>query len=303
MRGITRLLGGRTPPARVFGLLMTRDAVDVVEACLRHHLGLGVERMLVVDNGSTDGTFELLQRLSGELPLDLGADDGPFQQGHAFTRLAHEAARRGADWVLPLDADEFWVTSGDPLPALLARRRAGALKVQVVNFIQRREQRDPDPRALLNMTMRVPVPLPQNDSTRALLNADRLSFFEIQYPPKHIVRAVESVVIGAGNHRVSDVPGAVKEDRALQCLHAPLRSKRDLELRAEQGKRVEARGYAPDESWHVRRWARMEREEILVQDWPAHSYADGRLDVYGRPAELVADVRLRDIVAPLVPGP
>ena len=88
-RGVTRLLGRRTPPARVFGLLMTRDAVDVVEACLRHHLGLGVERVLVVDNGSTDGTFELLQSLSGELPLDLRSDDGPFQQGHVFTRLAH----------------------------------------------------------------------------------------------------------------------------------------------------------------------------------------------------------------------
>ena len=303
MRGITRLLGRRTPPARVFGLLMTRDAVDVVEACLRHHLGLGVERMLVVDNGSTDGTFELLQRLSGELPVDLEADDGPFQQGHAFTRLAHETARRGADWVLPLDADEFWVTSGKPLPALLTRRRAGALKVQVVNFIQRREQLYPDPGALLSMTMRVPVPLPQNDRTRALLNADRLSFLEMQYPSKHIVRASEAVVIDSGNHTVDSVPGPIEKDRALRCLHAPLRSKRDLELRTEQGRRVEARGYAHDESWHVRRWARMEREQTLVRDWPAHSYADGRLDVYGRPAELVADTRLRDVVAPLVPGP
>src|SRR5204863_882442 len=117
------------------------------------------------------------------------------------------------------------------------------------------------------------------------------------YPPKHAVRASSSVVIRNGNHGVREVSGRVKKTRALLCLHAPLRSVRDLELRAEQGQRVEARGYLPDESWHVRRWARMKRAGTLEDDWPAHSYADGCLDVRGRRVPLVPDLRLRDVVA------
>ncbi|MFC2643581.1 MAG: glycosyltransferase family 2 protein, partial [Veillonella parvula] len=41
----------------------------MLERSLRHLHAQGVARILVVDNGSDDGTFELLQRLSRELPL------------------------------------------------------------------------------------------------------------------------------------------------------------------------------------------------------------------------------------------
>jgi glycosyltransferase involved in cell wall biosynthesis len=289
-----------TATNRVFGLLMVRDAADVVEACLRHHLALGVERILVVDNASTDGTLDLLRRLASDLPISIESDDGPFRQDLAFTRLAREAARQGADWVLPLDADEFWVAPGDTLEGVLAEARAGALGVQVVNFAQHREQRVPDPAGLLTMTMRVPQPLPITDSATALFDRDQVSFFEVSYRPKHVVRPTASVVFGPGNHRVWGTRAPVVPSEALLCLHAPLRSIGDLARRAEQGRRVEERGYAPGESWHVRRWWRMWRDGTLDEDWPAHSYADGCLDVGGRRVELVSDFRLRDAVAPLL---
>jgi glycosyltransferase involved in cell wall biosynthesis len=289
-----------SPP--VFGLLMVRDAVDVVEACLRHHHALGAERILVVDNGSTDGTLELLHRLAGDLPISVESDDGEFRQDLAFTKLAREAAGQGAEWVLPIDADEFWVTQGESLGRVLAQAGGGALRVEVVNFVQRREQRTRDPAALLTMTMRVPRPLPITDDTAALLEDHQVSFLELSYRPKHVVRASESVVFGPGNHRVRGARGPVVRTNALLCLHAPLRTISDLARRAEQGQRVEARGYAPWESWHIRRWWRMSRNGTLDEDWPAHSYADRCLDVRGRRVELITDLRLRDTVAPLLAG-
>ncbi len=68
-------------------------------------------------------------------------NDGPYKQPEIFTELAREAHWRGADWVLPIDADEFGMSL---IGSQSSRHRsnAGALRVQIVNFIQRREQRE-----------------------------------------------------------------------------------------------------------------------------------------------------------------
>ncbi len=81
-------------------------------------------------------------------------DDGPYRQAEITTALAREAARGGADWVLPIDADEFWYAPGGGLrraPGRVAGRRA---RVQVsVNFVQRRDRLERDlADALLQMT-------------------------------------------------------------------------------------------------------------------------------------------------------
>src|SRR5262245_37449660 len=66
--------------------------------------------MTVLDTGSVDGTRELLASLVAEgLPIDLRDDDDPdYQQARRTTAMMRDAvARHAADWVLPLDADEF----------------------------------------------------------------------------------------------------------------------------------------------------------------------------------------------------
>lgn len=95
--------------------VMVRDEADVIEAMVRHHFAQGVDVMLVTDNGSADGTREILQSLADEDPRLLVADDPVHrkQQGETVTRMAREAAVvHGADWVINADADEFWLAEG-----------------------------------------------------------------------------------------------------------------------------------------------------------------------------------------------
>ena len=76
------------------------------------------------------------RELALELPLEVESDPGPFRQADLTNRLAFEARLAGADWVLPIDADEFFVAEAG-LPAVVGGSDAGALAIEVVNFVQR----------------------------------------------------------------------------------------------------------------------------------------------------------------------
>src|SRR5438309_2714828 len=102
---------------RVVAVTCVRNEIDIVEAFVRHTMAVA-SHLLVLDNGSTDGTLDILRALKSEgLPLDIEQDPAPgYWQWQRMTRLMHQAvATLGADWILPLDADEFLV-----LPANLA---------------------------------------------------------------------------------------------------------------------------------------------------------------------------------------
>jgi hypothetical protein len=111
---------------RLVAVSVVKNEADIIEAFVRHTLAW-VDRHLVFDHDSTDGTREILQALQTEgLPLTLFRDDAPghLQQARSnhLTRLAAEA--HAADWILPLDADELLEGPGRPqLEAAL--RQAG----------------------------------------------------------------------------------------------------------------------------------------------------------------------------------
>ena len=95
---------------RSVAITCIKNEIDIVEAFTRHTLAL-VDQLVVLDNGSQDGTVDVLQALVKEgLPLEIVEDGLPGQyQPQRMTRLMHEhaVARYDADWVFPLDGDEF----------------------------------------------------------------------------------------------------------------------------------------------------------------------------------------------------
>ena len=89
----------------VAAVSMVRDEADIVEATVRHML-TQVDVVILADNGSVDGTREVLERLPVHL---LDDPERGYYQSEKMTRLAHLArSEYGADWVVPFDADEWW---------------------------------------------------------------------------------------------------------------------------------------------------------------------------------------------------
>jgi hypothetical protein len=96
---------------KIAGISMIRNDADIVEPFVRHTLRL-LDHLFVIVHCPQDGTGEILSALHAEgLPMTLVLDNEPaFLQGERLTSLARGAyATFGADYVLPLDADEFIV--------------------------------------------------------------------------------------------------------------------------------------------------------------------------------------------------
>lgn len=95
-------------------VMMVKDEADVIVDTLQH-LAYHVDETLVLDNGSTDGTVEIIEELSHSFPIVLRLDaELAYMQADRTTALALEARERGHAWAVPCDADEIWHPSHEP---------------------------------------------------------------------------------------------------------------------------------------------------------------------------------------------
>lgn len=98
--------------------MVVRDEADIVEATLTAATAWA-DRIFVLDNGSEDGTYEILRAVASRHPKQIAVDrdDRVFTDGiRATVYAAHRREARPGDWWCRLDADEFAV--GDPREVL-----------------------------------------------------------------------------------------------------------------------------------------------------------------------------------------
>ena len=97
---------------RLVMTLKVRDEADILEDNLRYHRALGVDFFVVTDNGSVDGTSEILERYErAGLAHVIRIETGTLRDNEEdwTTRMARLAASEfEADWVFHDDADELW---------------------------------------------------------------------------------------------------------------------------------------------------------------------------------------------------
>lgn len=96
---------------RIHGLCLIKNEADVIEECLRD-AARWCDHIYVWDNGSDDGTWEIVQRLAQELPqvVPWRQKDTEFNDRMRQEIFAEFSSRAGEDdWWVRLDADEFYV--------------------------------------------------------------------------------------------------------------------------------------------------------------------------------------------------
>jgi hypothetical protein len=111
---------------QVCAILTVRNEAAFLVDWVAHHLACGITHFVVASNDCEDGTDALLDRLAAVTGRVAHLrNPGPWKRGVQFAALDLAAAHpviTGADWILPLDIDEFVnVHAGDrTIPALVA---------------------------------------------------------------------------------------------------------------------------------------------------------------------------------------
>ena len=211
--------------------MMVRNEADILRVNLQYHLAAGIDRFLVVDNGSSDDSDEILREMSRDGRVSWTRDDGKYRQAEITTGLAHEARSAGADWVIPIDVDEFWHAPGGDLRRVLEGSSVGGLQVQLINFIQSRDQICAEPAALMRMTRRAPIPIGDLAWIQDLVEKREHSFVEVTFPPKWVSRCGDALEIAMGNHGISGLSGALSGSTARPAQ----RSRAGVDLEPELG--------------------------------------------------------------------
>jgi len=266
--------------------LVVRDEADVLDAHLAFHLNAGVDVVLAVDHGSTDGTSEILARYAREGHVRLFREEGRLNdQGAWVTRLARLAAiEEQVDWILLSDGDEFWWPRIGSLKDVLGviPRRFGALSAPSRSFLLRPD----DGRSFLErMTVRFAMHAAINDPAGPFRPVSKLA-----------IRAHPDVRVRDGNHSVAGVHYVPLETwHPIEVFHYPLRSFAQSAAKYEKTLAAWADNPRGDlaRAQRLSDGSRLEslHERLVVDD---ESLSDGLRD-----GSLATDTRLRDALRTL----
>jgi len=250
--------------------ILVRDEADIIEANIRTHASLGVDAFVIMDNGSIDGTREILSKLVKEFEIIVIDEKGDYNQAKWMKQLATIAKKRlKADWVINNDADEFWLPKNDLNLKENLAFKGSVLTVERYNMILEREKYFFDTSYL--------VENPIFYSKEKQLTSEKLSIILTKIGPKTIINPYGLIYLRGGNHKALHIRNMrdylrsgydkIKRFKDIEVFHYPIRSYTQFEQNIKNRKRLLESSKKVSMGPHYRRWVQLYNEGKLLDEF------------------------------------
>jgi glycosyltransferase involved in cell wall biosynthesis len=270
--------GDNRQPAkqRLVMTLLVRNEADVIEGNLRFHLDHGVDFIVATDNGSSDGTTEILEEYAKQGVVHLLHEPSRVFQQRAWVnrmgRLAYSAF--AADMIFHADADELWLPRSGSLKTELSRYSdVDVLSVPVRNMlIANRGGAECFPGDIIyEVSNPIVKALP-----KVMDEVNWRSFLLYRYPNKVIYTTRQGYLeVVQGNHDIQPRhwQNYCKQPSCdIEVLHFPVRGFaqfcRKIINNGEGLENLEQHfGSKPAHAWHVKRWYALYKNGKLDEEY------------------------------------
>jgi len=214
--------------------ILVKNEADIIEANIRTHAKLGVDAFVIMDNGSSDGTREILSNLKSEFEITIIDENEYYQQKKFMTKLAFLAKKiYKPDWIINSDADEFWIPNNDNGIKEYLKFKGGVLRIERFNMIppcDSIEKEDIFFDSIYEVSNQINYRVAEREDISILLG---------QASRKIIVNPYGLIKINSGNHSAEHIAFWNKKDsKNIKNYHYPIRSYKQFEKRVITRKEV-----------------------------------------------------------------
>lgn len=241
-----------TQQGKLIMTLWVRDEIDIIEHNIKFHLKQGVDFIIATNNGSKDGTREILDKYQKRGLLHL-IDELTHNQSQALcvNRMARMAIDDyGATCVFHCDADEFWCANSGNLKNEISTSEKEVLKANVINvLLYDKDGEEAFPEDAKFAVVRPIIPCNYIEDSK------RVNLFYFRYQPSVIFRGYHEVT--KGNHTVTDISETdMGPSKDIVIYHYPLRSKEQFYRKVINGGSAYKANKVLKKSqgFHFRRW-------------------------------------------------
>jgi len=192
---------------RIGMVLLIKDEHDIVEDNIRFHAANGVDQFIVTDNGSTDGTREILERLTKEFSVHvIDEPSTDFLQAKWTTQMVQLAREKfSLDWVMCSDADEFWCPKEyNNYKTIFSSKIDSVINFNRLNMLMPISAKDTD-YDYADTTLKVINPVVFDKKSKVVLTHDKLSMSLEKLGNKVAVNPYGLVRVKAGNHNAKHI--------------------------------------------------------------------------------------------------
>jgi hypothetical protein len=251
--------------------LLVRDEEDIVRENIEFHLRKGVDFIIATDNGSVDGTRDILEEYERKGVLLLIDEQGRDMNQPAWVNRMARIARQqyAADVIFHCDADEFWYPRSGNLRDEILSRSEDILTVELINVpLAKRQGYERYPE-----DTRFAVVCPIEPTDYQAQTADN-NLYLFRYPGKVIFKTKKKLLeVSHGNHRISNEDDSITEGISsdIKIYHYPVRSRKGFlskvvnsgsSLERNKKQRKSKRG-----SFHLKRWYEMHKRGLLDREY------------------------------------